>query len=249
MKGIVTVILLCILRIGFAQITLTPLTGINSPRMDNGYMYTKGGNYGLVGMEVEFRRKPKIHSVFYFSVVSGATYLSNGFYESDNFALSSLFYTRRIMHLQTRYIQVPLEVKLNWQPFPLVEDWKVFFGLGISNDFLLRATLEEQSTALTLPSDQPPPPPTTEQYEDSRDIKDLYPARVLFARTEAGMNIRRIHFAWRLSFSLTDMYPAGLEETWKVPDEDSPLIRKHQDTGKIKMKYVELVIGYRLFNN
>jgi hypothetical protein len=240
---------IAISQLSYGQLSVTPFAGISSTRMKESFGYIKGGNYGLTGVEIEFRKKPKTHRIFYVTAVTGVTYLSNGFYESNSFSLSSFFYTQRTMNLKTRYVQVPVELKFNWQPFPLVEDWKVFLGIGISNDFLIRAHLEEQSTEVEYDGSQPSPPPYTVHYEDSRDITDMMGKYLLFGRVESGMIIKRVHFAWRLHLSFSDMYPAGLEDDWKLPDEDSPFISNYEETGKVKLKYVELVLGYRFSRN
>lgn len=241
-----TVIILLVLSsiTGHAQVSITPVGGINSVRLYDGIIYNKGGNYGLAGLELELRRKPKIQRRFYVSAVTGASYLKNGYYESFSFSFASLFYSQEQSNLDMQFVQIPVELKLNWRPFALVEDWRIFVGAGVSYDLLLKAHLEEQSTRLDFSTSQPQPPPTTIQYSDSRDIKDMMPSKLLFLRLELGVNIKRIHLAWRMSSSLTDAYPTGLEKTWRVPADDSKIIENHKDAGALKFRYNDLVIGY-----
>jgi hypothetical protein len=227
-----------------AQVSITPIAGINSVRLYDGIIYDKGGNYGLAGLELELRRKPKIQKRFYVSAVTGASYLKNGFYNSFSFSFASLFYSQQQSNLDMQFAQIPLELKFNWRPFALVEDWKVFVGAGVSYDLLLNAHLEEKSTRLDFATSQPPPPPTTVQYSDSRDVTNMMPSHLLFLRFEVGLNIKKIHLAWRMSSSLTDAYPKGLEKNWGVPADDSTIIGNHNDAGSLKFRYSDLVLGY-----
>lgn len=227
-----------------AQVSITPIAGINSVRLYDGIIYNKGGNYGLAGLQLEWRRKPKIQKRFYVSALTGASYLKNGFYESYSFSFASLYYSQRQSNLDMQFVQVPLELKFNWRPFALVEDWTVFVGAGASYDLLLSAHLEEKSTRLDFVTSEPSPPPTTIQFSDSRDVRNMMPSHLLFMRFEAGVNIKRIHLAWRMSSSFTDAYPTGLEKSWQVPADDSTIIGDHNDVGSLKFRYVDFVIGY-----
>ncbi|HEX8061528.1 MAG TPA: hypothetical protein VF473_11365 [Cyclobacteriaceae bacterium] len=249
MKRTVAITVATLLLIVFAitcraQVSITPVAGINSVRMYDGIVYDKGGNYGLAGLELELRRKPKIQKRFYVSAVTGASYLRNGFYDSFSFSFASLFYSQQQSNLDMQFVQIPVELKFNWRPFALIEDWTVFAGGGVSYDLLLNAHLEEKSTRLDFDTSQPPAPPTTITYSDNRDVTNMMPSHLLFYRFEIGVNIKRIHLAWRMSSSLTDAYPTGLERNWQVPADDSTIIEHHHDAGSLKFRYNDLVIGY-----
>ena len=230
-----------------AQVSLTPFVGLNSTKLTESYSgYAKGGNYGIFGVEVEGRIKPKPYSSFYLSLVSGLSYLPNGFSYSSSFPLGSTGYSARSTSIQTRYWQVPLLVRLNWKPFPLVEDWRIFLGAGISYNTLTYAHIAEQSTYVTLSFFYYPP--TGAYYQDSRDITNLAVKNSLFERFELGMKFRRVQVTWRLSFSTQDMYFKGLEKDWQVPESNSFYLNSHNSRGITKEKYSEIVFGWRFFN-
>src|SRR4051812_34582774 len=82
------------------QIHLTPYVGVNSTRLLLGYDYEKGGNYAFGGIDIEGRLKPRKISSVHVSLVTGASYLSNGFYQNSLFALTGLsFYSARLTDL------------------------------------------------------------------------------------------------------------------------------------------------------
>ncbi len=231
----------------FGQFSMTPTIGINSTKLKLGQYYTNGGNYLTYGLETEYGFKPKNHRRVYGSLMTGASYLSNGFYDIYNFSFTGLnWYESKTTDLTTTYIQIPIVLKLNWQPLPLIEDWKLFFGLGISYDILLKSHLAESSTKVTESNDLFAPPKTT-QHSDSQHVTDLGVKNPKFGRLELGMRYKRIMFSYRFSFSMQDMYYVGLEKIWKVPASESRYISAHETEGKIKEKYSEFVLGFRLF--
>jgi hypothetical protein len=137
-------------------------------------------------------------------------------------------------------------IRLNWQPFPLVEDWKIFFGAGISNSIRSKATLREEFTRVIISSDILAPPETT-IYKDSRDVSDYGKKNSMFGRVEIGMIYKRIQVSWRLSKSITDMYFLGLEKDWAVPSDDSEYLSSNVAVGKTIERYSELAVGFRVF--
>jgi hypothetical protein len=229
-----------------AQYAITPFAGINSTRMSDayGYGYNKGGNFGIVGFEAECWKRPTTHRALHLSLLTGVSYLKNGFYSSDNLSFSSILYIHQITDLRTTYWQVPVVLRLNWQPFPLIEDWMLFVGAGISNNLLTKATLAEQYTQVAL-SDDILAPPVTVHYEDSRDVTKFAAHYYLFGRIETGVKFRRLQLTYRVSFSMQDMYYKGVETVWSIPAKDSQYINTHQLSGKSKEKYSELTLGYR----
>lgn len=228
-----------------AQVNLIPFIGINATKIYDGIAYKNGGAFVITGFELEFAKKPKQHRLIYFSAATGASYLSNGFYYSGNFAYTALnFYTQRITDLKMQYVQIPVMLRGNWQPFPLVEDWKVFLGVGIVNNLLLKSTLEEKYTEIFLNDDVLAPPEVT-SYEDSRDVTGYGKKSSLFRRIELGMKYRRFQLSYRMSRSLTDLYRTGFEEEWNVPDDKSWYIDAHRDSGKTIEQYSELIVGFR----
>ncbi len=231
----------------FGQFSITPTIGINSTKLKLGQYYTNGGNYLTHGLEAEYSFKPKSHRRVYGSLMTGASILSNGFYDIYNFSFTGLnWYESKTTDLTTTYFQIPLVLKLNWQPMPLIEDWKLFLGLGISSNILLKSHLAEKSTKITESNDLFAPPKTT-QYSDSQDVTDLGVKNAQFARLEIGMRYKRVMFSYRLSTSMQDMYYVGLEKIWKVPATESRYISAHDTEGKIKEKYSEFVLGFRFF--
>lgn len=228
-----------------AQVNLTPYIGMNSTKIYDGIVYQNGGAFAITGLELELAKKPKQHRRMYVTAATGAGYLSNGFYYSGNFAYTALdFYTQRITDLKMQYVQIPVMLRVNWQPFPLVEDWKVFLGLGVFNNILIKSTLTEKYTEVILNDDVLAPPEVT-SYQDSRDVTGYGKKSSLFRRIELGMKYKRFQLAYRLSRSLTDLYRTGLEEDWNVPDDKSWYIEAYQDSGKIVEKYSELIVGFR----
>lgn len=227
-----------------AQISLTPFAGINSTRVKY-YYWEKGGNYGVYGVEAEMGFRPQKFSLFHLSMVTGVSYLANGYFRDSGLSVSTLSYSSQFSDLKTNYFQIPLEIKLNWQPFALVENWKVFFGAGVSNDFLLKSNLEERAVKVILSSDILAPPQTT-SYQESRDIKEFGRKYSLFSRFEWGTKYNRIHFAYRFSFPFQDMHHAGLENVWKLPAGSSAYLTPAIMNGKRKEKYSEFVLGWRI---
>lgn len=226
-----------------AQISLTPIAGINSTRVKY-YYWEKGGNYGIYGVEAEVGFRPRKFSLFHLSMVTGVSYLANGYFRDSGIS-DPISYYSKTSDLKTNYFQIPLELKLNWQPFALVENWKVFFGAGISNDFLLKSNLEERASKVFLSSDLFAPPQTT-SYQESRDIKEFGRKYSLFSRFEWGTKYKRIHFAYRFSFPLQDMHHAGLENVWQIPAGWSHYLSPVDLNGKRKEKYSEFVLGWRI---
>ena len=245
MKKTVTLLLsIALWQVAAAQVNLTPYAGMNSTRIYDGILYQNGGSFAVTGLEIELAKNSRKHRMIYPSIATGASYLPNGFYYSNSFAATVSLYSQRITDLRMQNIQVPLMLRLNWQPFPLVEDWKVFLGVGICNNVLIRATLKERYTAVYSEKD-PLAPPTVTSYEDAADVTDLGKKSSLFRRIEAGMKYRRFQLAYRLSVSLTDLYYTGLEADWNIPEDDSWYLETHRDAGMIIEKYSELVVGFR----
>ncbi len=243
MKKYVFILLLLPLFVQ-AQITITPFVGLNSTRMTDTYSgYTKGGNYGFFGVEVEGRKKPKPYSSVYLSATTGLTYLPNGFSYSSSVPLGTTGLSARSTNIQTRYLQVPLSIRLNWRPFPLVEDWRIFFGAGVSYNMLTYAHISEESTYISIPIFYNPP--TSTYLQDSRDVTNIAVKNSIFKRFELGMKFKHVQVTWRLSFSTQDMYFKGLEQEWKVPATNSFYLDAHDSQGITKEKYSEIIFGWR----
>jgi hypothetical protein len=232
-------------QLAAAQVNITPFAGMNSTRIYDGILYQNGGAFLIAGAELELALKPKRSGRIYISLATGGSYLKNGFYYSGNFSYTGLnFYTQRITELRSEYLQIPVTLRLNWQPFPLVEDWKVFLGLGICHNTLIKSVLAEKYTEVTLNDDVLAPPQVT-SYADSRDVMGYGEKSSMFRRIELGMKYKQLQVTYRLSRSMTDLYRTGIEDDWNVPDENSWYIDAHQDAGKIIEKYTELVVGFR----
>ena len=231
-----------------AQLHVNAFVGVNSTRLSKGlFGFEKGGNYLFGGIELEGMLKPKkAHSALRVSILTGATYLSNGYFENSLFSFSSIFYSASMTDLATTYVQIPLVARLNWQPFPLLDDFHFFVGAGVSDNILLKASLKESVTKVFIATDIYAPPQTT-HYEDNQVITSLGAQNALSYRIDVGMRYRRLQISYRLSQSLGDMYFKGLENVWAIPAKESGYISGHQSAGSTKLKYSELVIGFRLF--
>lgn len=244
-RAAILFVLLALWQFASAQLNVTPYAGINSTRIYDGIFYENGGTFLAAGVEFELAIKRKQPGRTYVSLATGAGYLNNGFYYSGNFSYTALdFYTQQISNLNTEYLQVPVTLRFNWQPFPLVEDWKIFLGLGVCHNTLIKSTLAEKYTKVTLGNDVLAPPQVV-SYEDTRDVTGYGKNSSLFRRIELGMKYKRFQVTYRLSRSITDLYRTGLEEDWNVPDEVSWYISAYQDSGKIIEKSTELVAGFR----
>lgn len=246
-RTIITIIFVS-LSIGLiAQVNIIPFAGVNSTRMYQSYGYQKGGTYGIVGLEIELRKPPKAHKPVYLTLSTGLSYLNNGYYKSTNFSFNAVsFYIASITDRQMEYMQVPIMLKLNWQPFPLVEEWKMFLGFGVSNSFLLKSRLAESYTKVTLNNDISAPP-VTEHYEDQLNITRIGVNHSLFTRIDVGMIYKRIQLSFRVSRSITDLYAKGIEMSWSVPTEHSEYITANQTIGGTFERYTEIVVGLRVF--
>ena len=244
-QKVILSVILGLSHIAAAQVNIIPFAGMNSTKIYDGILYENGGTFLVAGAEIELALKSGRSGRMYLSLATGASYLKNGFYYSGNFSYTALnFYTQRITDLRSEYLQIPFTLRLNWQPFPLVEDWKVFLGLGICHNTLTKSTLAEKYTEVTLNDDVLAPPQVT-SYRDSRDVTDYGEKNSIFRRLELGMKYKRFQVSYRLSRSMTDLYRTGLEDDWNVPDERSWYIDACQETGKIIEKYTELVVGFR----
>jgi len=233
-----------------AQISVTPIAGLSSIRMTQAYGYEKGGNYGIVGAEVELNLKSKGYSPFNISFVSGVSYLSNGFARNFSFSYTALnYYDAQSTNLQMKYLQVPLIMRLNFRPFPLVEDWRIFIGAGLSFSNLMQAHMAEQWTRVSTFNNAfsyLPVTPVVSEAHDDRDVLSYANKNSMFERFEIGMKFKHVQITFRLSASMQDMYFKGIENVWQVPADHSLYLDAHNTEGIIKEKYTEIIFGWRL---
>jgi hypothetical protein len=233
-----------------AQFSITPFVGINTTKMNTnntyGTDYDNGGSFGFYGVEAEWSKNITKFPRIQFSLATGVSYLHNGFYNSTNSTFVGLGYTHSITNFENKYWQIPFIIRLNYQPFPLMEDLQIFVGGGVSNNILNKSYLTEEYTETRESNQALPPPPLTTTYEDSRDVTSLRKKNNLFQRFELGMKYKRLQVAFRISKSVKDIYCAGLETTWNVPDDKSYYIKTHFENGKTIEKYSEFVVGFRL---
>ena len=233
-------------KTAYAQWAVTPFAGINSTQVKYD-AFIKGGNFGLAGIDVErnfqFREYPLIN----ISAVTGIGYLANGFYHDFGISVSTLYYNSGNSKLDTKYMIIPIMLRLNWQPFALIEGWKVFGSGGITYNYLLKSELSENETVVTPAIGAPQPPPLTIYYEDSGEITEYGPKSSIFLRFELGTKFKHILFAYRYSMSMTDMHHKGFESDWDVPVDRSDYMSPYDLNGKRIEKYHEFVIGW-VFN-
>ncbi len=242
----------------FAQFTVTPFIGLNSTRMSQSIGYENGGNYPVFGAEVEYMFKHNKYSMINLSVTSGASYLANGFDQITNSSFNYTdngttinYYDAKSTQIQMKYWQVPLLLRINVRPFPLLEDWRLFLGFGIVSNNLTQAHLAEQWTHVQktirdprfTPSDFPPP--TITQAQDSRDVTSYAVKSSIFERFEFGMKFKHVQICYRFTVSTQDMYFKGIEKVWNVPAVYSQYISAHNARGTTNEKYSEIVFGWR----
>jgi hypothetical protein len=249
MKKIFLILILCPLSLR-AQFRVIPFIGLNTTKMTESYSgYANGGNYGIFGIEIEKQFNLKQYSPVSFSLVSGLSYLPNGFNRTSIFEISigSGSYSYQKTNIDLQYIQIPAMARINWRPSVLVENWSVFFGAGISFNQTNYAHIAEQASevSLTLNNSGLLPPPTLKNYQDSRDVTSIAVKNPLFQRFDFGMRFKHIQVTYRISVSMQDMYFKGIENTWQVPAADSFYISAHNSRGITKEKYSEIVFGWR----
>jgi hypothetical protein len=220
-----------------------PFTGVNCTRIKY-YDFLKGGSYALAGIEVEGRLKQHNISSVQLSLVTGMTFLANGFFRDSGIAVPGLIFNAGTSELKTKYLCIPVVLKFNWQPFPLIEEWVIFLGAGVSNDFLLKSELTEHETHVSAGIGVLTSPPQTTSYEDSQVITDFGKKYILFQRFEIGARFNRIQLTYRFSFSLTDTHHSDLESVWSVPPDYSTYFTPVELNGKRKERYFELIVGY-----
>ncbi len=245
-KSILCLIISLSVRTVSAQWTITPYVGINSTQVEY-IAYLKGGNYGLVGIDIEKLFKFRKYSMFNISAVSGASYLANGFSRDISYNSFNIVSSLASTELKTKYLQVPLTMRLNWQPFALMEGWKIFCGGGITYNYLMKSELSEKETVITQSTAVLLAPPLTVNYEDSGEITEYGPKNSLFLRLELGNKFKHFHFAYRYNLSLTDMHHHGFESDWNVPEDRSEYMSPYDWNGKRTEKYHEFVVGW-VFN-
>ena len=226
-----------------AQFNITPFVGMNSTRLSEEYSgYAKGGNFAILGVELEKTFALKQYSPFSLSLTSGLSYLPNGFNRENSLPiLNGYVYSKTT--IETTYWQVPVILRLNWRPFALVEDWRVFIGGGISYNILTQAHISEQAMGASVAISYYPP--ISYSYQDSRDVTDMAVKNSIFQRFEVGMKFKHIQVTWRISVSTQDMYFKGLEKNWQVPTKDSFYLNTHASRGITNEKYSEVVLGWR----
>jgi hypothetical protein len=243
-------VLMALAAYGQKRLSITPFIGINSTKMnmsDATYQkYERGGNFFLMGFETQVLLTDKSKR-FGVSALTGASYLANGYRSSGGIKFSDLFYSYRSIDLTQKYVQLPIVLKLNWQPLPLIEDFNLFVGAGINFNLLQKAKLTEEAIEYFDDFDVMDPPPVTNRYSDQGDITDMGRPVSLFRRWEVGINYKRVQVSWRITTSMQDMYYSGLENNWNVPQGNSIYLSARDMNGKIREKYVEIVLGYRLF--
>jgi hypothetical protein len=225
-----------------AQWNFTPFVGLNSTRLSQDYGYAKGGNFAIYGVEAERTFVFQKYSPLSISLMSGVSYLPLGFNRENSFSVLNAYYYQKT-NIETTYWQVPLMARINWRPSPLMEDWHIFFGVGINYNILTYAHIEEQAT--DVPITLLYYPPTAVSYQDSRDVTNIAVTHSIFERFEVGMKFKHLQVSWRLSFSTQDMYYRGLDKNWQVPANDSFYISSHNSRGITKEKYSEVVFGWR----
>jgi hypothetical protein len=203
----------------------------------------------VLGLEIEKQFNLGKYSPVSFSIVTGASYLPNGFSKTliSSISIGTGYYGYQKTSIDLQYIQIPAMARVNWRPFALVETWSVFFGAGVSFNHTNYAYISEQASevSLTLNNSGLLPPPSLTNYQDSRDVTSIAVKNPLFSRFDFGMRFKHLQVIYRVSVSLQDMYFKGIEKTWQVPVDYSFYISSHNTRGITKEKYSEIVFGWR----
>jgi hypothetical protein len=134
MKKYFFILTLCPLPL-MAQFSITPFVGLNTTKMTESYSgYANGGNYGIIGVEIEKQFQLKQYSPISFSLVTGLSYLPNGFNRTSisTISIGTGSYSYEKTNIEMQYWQVPVMARIYWRPFALVENWSLFFGGGVS---------------------------------------------------------------------------------------------------------------------
>lgn len=189
------------------------------------------------GLEIETLLKGKHLRSTYFSVNTGAYFLKNGYNESyyytgftgTKFPIQSL--------LETTYVEIPVQLRLYIQPMPLIETWTIFLGGGISNNLLLKASLNELTVEQGFGTG-------VQTYSDNQNITDYGQKSYLFSTIEIGMMINRFRVIIRQKKSLQDMYFQGLNGKWGVPADRSTYMVNHDSTGKLTERHIEVLVAF-----
>lgn len=216
----------------------TTLGEFNEPEFDTRF---RPKQQFMAGVDLEWVFRQKLKHI-YLSVGSGVYYLKNGY--EDGTYYTALFSNEQypvISNYETKYLQVPFSVRLNFQPQPLEEDFSFFIGAGISNHFLVDASLYEITVGEETFGGG------VSVFEDSRNIKDYGSKSYLFSNIEFGMVLNRTKVTFRYKKSLQDMYFAGLDGNWNVPDEFSIYKGVYNRSGKLTERHLEISLSYFIF--
>ena len=171
------------------------------------------------------------------SVNTGVYYLKNGYQESYYYTFFSGTPKPVYSSLETKYVEVPVQLRLYIQPLPLIESWTLFFGGGISNNILLDATLDELTVEETFGFG-------IKTYQDNANITEHGQKNYLFSTLEVGMMVKRFRISIRQKKSFQDMYFFGLNGNWDIPSDRSTYMFNHGKTGKLMERHIEILIGF-----
>jgi hypothetical protein len=253
-----------------AQFQMTLSGGLNFVRMHGGGIdnqFAQLGDFGYrgvsgaetkkleriaptMGIELEtyFWRKTLRQS--YVSLVSGVYYLQSGYELNDSEEVQNIKYPIQ-SSMNLNYLSIPLLLRLNIQPNPLYKKWIFFVGAGLTVNRLLQGSINEVH------------PRTTEVFdftrfdfvyntslvEDSADLTILKNSNYLFSTFELGTSFRRVKVLFRYRASLQDMYFTGIENEWKLKQQESVYLSSYASWGKMLERNVEFLVGFNLFNN
>ena len=225
MKLCVIVMCLGSCAICSAQINIVPYAGFHSTKLQifqSLNNYVNGGTSVIAGVELEWKRRATLRQRLTLGAVTGIGYVDNGFRYFENNSYTDQFgdsFDYTALDIQSESLQVPASVRFYWRPFPLIEDYNIFFGVGAINNLRWRAAISEEHTmikntsSVDLPASnvQPEADQVIHFGYDWIDASNLGGKYSLYGRLEVGMAFRRIQVAFRLSRSLTDVYFKGLE--------------------------------------
>jgi hypothetical protein len=195
----------------------------------------KRSNKATFGLQFEYEMKSKKNESKSISIVSGLLYLKNGYQYSESF--SGISYKQS--DLTATWLQIPFTFRYNVYPKVLLEDWRVYGGIGVYNNLLMKAQLYELSL-FNINGE-------LEEKSADEDIKKYGQSMYQFANFEVGSQYKKFSITIRYKFALQDMHFEKLEANWPLSTSESVYLSDHESFGRTRERHIEFVIGYRIF--
>lgn len=260
-----------------AQVSLTTEIGIGIEKPKGILLPPYGGfNFSpLIGLGVEKRVPFGLSSKYSLGICGGIAFFTGlddksryDSFTSNNLAsytqknisatLTRNFYINYTPKSKT-YYQIPLKLRLNYQPYVLMDDMLIFMGGGVTFGFLSKASLTSSVYGNTVNNGNIE---NEFSFTLTEDITNLSSSTKTFLCIEAGFSIQRLTILLRHQFSNSNSIPHNINsqrgesivlrgyESGLVPNsadfQGSPLVLVNEENGLIKEFYSQLVIQLRL---